>query len=182
MMLAVYLSMLEKEEDIQKVTTVYEKYYKLMLWEANRILGDSQDAEDAVHDAFCKIIKYIFKLEEAESPKTKVFVVTVTRNRARDIRKSRNRKWIRFQEYDDDLFYGNVNNVDAFVEGEAAKVILEQLSERYFELALLKFDMGFKNEEIAELCGMSKDNVDKTMTRIRKKAKELAAKLEGNNG
>lgn len=181
MMLTVYLSMLEREEDIQKVTTIYEKYYKLMLWEANKILRNQHDAEDAVHDGFCKIIKFLNELEEAEGPKTKAYVVTVARNRARDLQKARYRRNKRFQEYDEEVFYGIGNNIDSFIEREAAKMILEQLKERYLELALLKFDMGFTNEQIAEICGLKKSNVDKTMTRIRNKANELAAKLEGND-
>ena len=56
-MLQFYLQLLETEEELQKFTQLYETYRKLMHWTAEGILHDEHLAEDAVHEAFLRIIQ-----------------------------------------------------------------------------------------------------------------------------
>ncbi|MCI6536705.1 MAG: hypothetical protein MR443_03535 [Lachnospiraceae bacterium] len=50
----------EKKEET-KAEQLYSKYYKLMLYAAMELLNDQMAAEDAVHEAFIKIIKIWIK-------------------------------------------------------------------------------------------------------------------------
>lgn len=50
----IYLQMIESEADKSKFEQLYLKYRSLMLRVAMRILHNEQDAEDAVHQAFCR--------------------------------------------------------------------------------------------------------------------------------
>ncbi|EGT4060805.1 sigma-70 family RNA polymerase sigma factor, partial [Clostridioides difficile] len=52
----IYLSIIDSEEEKDKFEKIYEKYKKLMFYIANQILQDEQLSEDAVHNAFLKII------------------------------------------------------------------------------------------------------------------------------
>lgn len=45
-----YSSMIESDEDKSKFEIIYNTYKKLMLYHANKILGDTRDTEDVVHE------------------------------------------------------------------------------------------------------------------------------------
>jgi RNA polymerase sigma-70 factor (ECF subfamily) len=51
-MIAIYLSIIDSEQDKNKFEILYTTYRKLMFYVANRILKDQYLAEDAVHQAF----------------------------------------------------------------------------------------------------------------------------------
>lgn len=56
-MLVYYLQMLDTPEEKVKFEQIYLKYRGLMYQVADGILHNRQDAEDAVHNAFLRIIK-----------------------------------------------------------------------------------------------------------------------------
>ena len=58
-MLALYISLLDTEEQISKFEHIYTKYKGLMFYTANGVLHDSYLAEDAVHETFLDIIRII---------------------------------------------------------------------------------------------------------------------------
>ena len=63
-MLQLYLQLLDTEEEKQGFELLYETYRKLMHWVANNILHDEKLAEDAVHEAFLRIIKNFHKIND----------------------------------------------------------------------------------------------------------------------
>lgn len=84
-MLALYLSMIETEESKNKFEKIYDKYRDLMLYLANRILKEPHLAENAVHDAFLRLIKYIDNIDDIDCHKTKSLIVIVTESASKDI-------------------------------------------------------------------------------------------------
>ncbi len=56
-----YLSLLDTEEEKSKFEQLYYQYRKLMYLCAWEVLRDEQLAEDAVHEAFIKLTKYLKK-------------------------------------------------------------------------------------------------------------------------
>lgn len=74
-MIQLYLQLLDTQTEQEKFEQLYYQYKRLMYWIANHILGDSHLAEDAVHEAFLKIIKNFHKIGEIHCPRTKNFVV-----------------------------------------------------------------------------------------------------------
>ena len=81
----IYLQMIEAPEERSKFEKLYLRYRDTMYAVAYRILQNPQEAEDAVHHAFLKIIENISKIQEIDCPKTKGYVVTIVENRAIDI-------------------------------------------------------------------------------------------------
>ena len=51
----IYLAVIDSPEGKIKFEIIYEQYKNLMFYTANKILGDTRDSEDIVHDAFLKI-------------------------------------------------------------------------------------------------------------------------------
>ena len=60
-MLMLYMSMLDTQEEKSKFEEIYIQYRKLMFVCAKSILKDDALAEDAVHNAFIKIIRHLQK-------------------------------------------------------------------------------------------------------------------------
>ena len=74
----IYLSLIDSLEDKRKFERLYIAYKQTMYYVANRILKDSYAAEDAVHQAFLRIINHLEKIDESDCRKTKAFLVVVT--------------------------------------------------------------------------------------------------------
>ena len=76
----VYLAALDSERERTKFEQVYLTYRQVMFYTANSILRDPQLAEDAVHQAFLRILDHMQNIGEVECPQTKSFVVIIVRN------------------------------------------------------------------------------------------------------
>ena len=48
----IYLAMIDSPEGRHKFEFIYNRYKNLMFYTASKILGDTRDSEDTVHDAF----------------------------------------------------------------------------------------------------------------------------------
>lgn len=91
-MLVFYLSVLDTPEERSKFEELYIKYGKLMKYVAYNILCDDALAEDAVHNAFLKLMKYLNKIDEVNCHKTKSFIVIVTESVSKDMYMKRKRE------------------------------------------------------------------------------------------
>ena len=74
-MLFIYLSLIDSEENKDKFETLYLRHRKLMKYIALDILGDEYAAEDAVHNAFLKIIANLDKFSEEDCQENKNLIV-----------------------------------------------------------------------------------------------------------
>ena len=76
-MLMMHLSLIETQEDKSKFEELYYHYRKNMYLCAKRILKNEILAEDAVHDAFIRIIKYLKEIEDVRSDQTKNLIIVI---------------------------------------------------------------------------------------------------------
>lgn len=88
----VYLQMIESPREKSKFEVIYRLYRDKMYATAYAILGNPQDAEDAVHHAFIKIIENISKISDPECPKTKGYVVTIVENTSINLYRQKKRR------------------------------------------------------------------------------------------
>ena len=72
-------------EDTDKITTLYARYEQSMYREARAILHDDQLAEDAVHEAFLRLIRLRSRLGEPDSPAVQRYVRRTLRSAAIDL-------------------------------------------------------------------------------------------------
>lgn len=168
----IYLSMIESEDDKSKFETIYREYRDLMLYVADRILGDTKDSEDVVHQSFIKLIDVLEKIDEPKCHKTRALVVTVVERTAIDLyRRRRRENTVSLEEE-----YINVPDtaqVDAVADRTGLAAAMASLPTRYREVLLLRYDSGFSNWEIAGLLSMSEENVRKTIQRAKEKLGRL---------
>ena len=81
-MLVYYLQMLDTPEEKVKFEQIYLKYQGLMYQVADGILHNRQDAEDAVHNAFLRIIKKISRFQNTPAKDLAPQVAVIARNEA----------------------------------------------------------------------------------------------------
>ena len=174
-MLLFYLSLIESEEDKSKFERLYNNYAKLMKYIAVEKFKDEYLAEDAVHEAFIKLTRYIKGIDESDSHKTKAFVVIVVKSVCIDmLRKQNQDKSFSLEEIDN---MGYVSN-DSFknIELQYVYSVIESLSDTYREIIELKVFFDLSDKQIADIVGIDNAAVRKRLQRgreiLRKKLAE----------
>lgn len=173
----IYLAMIDSDADKSKFEIIYNSYKNLMLYQANKILGDTNDTEDVVHESFLKIIKIIDEIEVAKCPKTRNLVVTIVERTAIDL--YRRRQKVPIVAMDEE--YINVpepKDIEDLHDKTDFAAAMAMLPTRYREVLLLRYDSGFTEAEVAVILSMSQENVHKTVQRAKKKLGEILERQE----
>jgi len=177
-MLPVYLAMLDGEEEKSKFELLYLTYRKLMFHVANGILNDEGLAEDAVHQAFLKILKNFDKVGEISCHKTRSYVVIIVRNAAINMYNSRKRHSAVPIKEAAFCAAGNFPEQTENLDGLAKAVL--KLPAIYKDALKLKYVQEFSNAEIAGMLGISESAVRKRLERARRMLEEIMGR-EGNS-
>ena len=170
--LFIYLAMIDSPDEKQKFEIIYQTYRQLMYYVANHILGNTQDAEDVVHDAFIKIIENIEKFSDPKCPQTRAFIVTITENKAIDLyRKRKSHDIIPLEE----AYIGvpEPSKIEQIEESDALTKAILSLPGRYREVLLLKYAQGYSMDEVAAILSTTGENVKKLIQRARKKLEAI---------
>ena len=91
-MLALYISLLDTEEQISKFEHIYTKYRGLMFYTAKGVLQDSYLAEDAVHETFLDIIRIIDSIRANNEKELSQFLRVMTHHKSVDMVRRCNRQ------------------------------------------------------------------------------------------
>ena len=143
------------------------------------ILENKYDAEDAVHEAFMRVMKKLTKISEINCPQTHAYLLIIVKRVALKIL-SKQTKTIVVDtdtvEITDD--FGLEEYVISNMEVERIKYILEQLSDDYYEVLFLELFMEFSISDIAEQLRLTYENTKKRLQRAKKKFREIAEEKE----
>ena len=162
----IYLADIEAPRDKSRFVQIYETYQGLMFHTAFRLLGQPQDAEDAVHEAFLAIAQNISKISDPMCKKTKAYVVTIVENKAIDqLRRRKRRPTVPLEDWQgiETQPQGDDHLADCMLRLPAA--------ER--QVLWLKYYHGYELREIGPMLGLSYDAV----TRLHRRAKEQLREL-----
>ena len=178
-MISFYLSLLDTPEEKSKFEQLYRLYRQDMFKMAYGILENKYDAEDAVHEAFMRVMKKLTKISEINCPQTHAYLLIIVKRVALKIL-SKQTKTIVVDtdtvEITDD--FGLEEYVISNMEVERIKYILEQLSDDYYEVLFLELFMEFSISDIAEQLGITYENTKKRIQRAKKKFREIAEEKE----
>jgi RNA polymerase sigma-70 factor (ECF subfamily) len=176
-MLAVYLAMLDDDEDRERFEELYLKYRQDMYSVAYKVLHNVHDAEDAVHQAFLRIANNFEKIEEVDCPKTKAYTVIIVRNVAINIY-NHNKKSSAYNVSIDTDAGSTIVDDSTFNEVDYQYLVskITSLPDIYKDVLYLKHVQGYSNDEISQLLDVSKDAVYKRLQR----AKSLLLDLLNN--
>lgn len=170
-MLAIYLSMLETEEQRDKFEWLYHRYVGMMYQVALSVVKEHFWAEDIVHETFLILIRMIDEVRTDDPKETTKFLKVVTHNKAIDeLRKlDKTQPWsndaLEYQaeerQADPESIAINAENFDrlvACVEG------MDMLYRAPLELRM----QGYKISQIAKFLEMNPQTVKVRLYRARK--------------
>ena len=80
-----------KEEDGETLELLYRTYKNKMFYIAMKLLEDSAEAENIVHDTFLILLEHLERIGDIKDKKTWNYIVTILKNRCFD--------WMRKQKY-----------------------------------------------------------------------------------
>lgn len=181
----IYLQAIQNESDRNQVEEIYHKYASTMLYTAQSILKDKYRAEDAVSQAFIKIIDNLQKFSFESCYKTKGLIVIIVKNICYDILKSE--KYTKAAS--DDL--ENVPDVTGDIPLEhmlteedygSVRACLNNLTGTFKDILRLKYVYEYTNADIAKILGISESNARMRLHRAKLALMQELKKEEICNG
>lgn len=147
---------------------LYNNYSKFMFKTAYTILDDKSLAEDAVQQAFIKIIKNLSKIDENNVKKTKNFIGLITKNTAIDIyNKVQNEPIALDDNYTSDMKYDISCIIIDRETIDRLKIHIKALKPIYQTPLFLYAEQGLSVNEIAEILDIKPKTVQKRIERAR---------------
>jgi RNA polymerase sigma-70 factor (ECF subfamily) len=158
-----------------KLDELYDRYGEKMYHYLTLRLDSSEDAEDVLQEAFCRLARYSVRWALVRKPRA--FVFKVLRNEAnRFLRRRLN------ERTGERTNPGEANRPASVIErpNENAAVLvagaLAQLPDEQKEIIILKIFQDFTFKEIASICGLS---INTAASRYRYGIEKLRSLLEG---
>lgn len=153
---------------------LYERYKGMMFRIASAFFPDQQDAEDAVHQSFLRIIEHLDRIGTADSPETRSYITAVCRTCSIDLLRKKRRETptdaAEFFEADPPPYPGEDPLADAF----------GRLAPQDRELLLMRYHLGYRNAEIAGKLHIRNDAVRKRLQYARARLKALLEEADEN--
>lgn len=173
-MLIFFLSMLETAEDKQEFAELYEANRDRMFCIAKSILHDEYLAEDAVNQAFLKLIYVFSKIKDFSCNQMRNYLVIIVRNTSIDIYNKREK----IVEVSFDESYATDDQYEDAAFGiplEYSEVVeaIDRLPEIYSEALYLSYYAGLSVNEIARSLNLSVSAVKQRLMRARSKLRAM---------
>mgnify|MGYP000020713998 CR=1 FL=1 len=165
----IYLFMLESDEEKHLFKELYERYGNAMLRVAQRYFpSDLTAAEDAVQNAWLKVIKNFSKIQEDSSNKRGAYLVTIVKNESISL--------LRKQRQDISLDEMLVAEQENTTEDSKSSIIeiIRNMPEVYRAVLELRFVEELSTREISKLLHLSESAIN---TRIHRGRALLIKKL-----
>lgn len=151
---------------MSKLEDVYAQYIKVMLYSANKVLGDMTLAEDAVQDAFTHIIKHPDHVLSIPIDDLKPYLIVVSENAARKLYRKQNKF---FETPLDEANLFGSNQEDTTIEKLSLADIfrMPQMSPEFRDVIILRYYYDMDTKSIAKSLDISVANVRVRLTRAR---------------
>ena len=166
---------------------IYFEYRHMLFNVAYKVLKDPDLAEDTVHSVFVKLAFKAEKIDDIFSKKTKGFLVVITRNTAIDIYRKRKRasKIISENKFDLAQMAGNEYLPQEIIISndtiDKLQSYIASLDSKYGDVLLLKYYNNLSNTDIADLMGLTVENVRVRLHRAKKMLADRIAEGESND-
>lgn len=167
---------------------IYKEYYPKILKYLTRLLNDKDEAEDFTQDVFIKVNEALDKFEGRSSLSTWIYKIAtnLANDRFRSVSFQKGTKqtlsgdFLEENKEDKNVWTGEKENTsDKILEKKemngCIKRYIEDVSENYKTVFVLSEYEGLKNQEIAEILGLS---IDTVKIRIYRARRQLKKKME----
>lgn len=172
-----------KNSDQSAQMQVYQAYYKAMYNTSFRILNDEFEAEDTMQEAFLTAFTKLdsFKGEVAFGAWLKRIVINKSLTQLKKDKKYQEVKMevVSKHEVEEEIIdYSNL-------QAQSVLMALQRLKENYRTVLTLNLIEGYDYEEISQILGYTNENVRTTISRAKKKLKQVLQEDQlniANNG
>lgn len=161
-MISTYLAIIGPDPDRERFARLYRDNYQRLARLAVQILGPGPRAEDAVHDAFMKLIQNYDALRDREGTRVAAWLAVVVKNTALDM--------LRKERHETALETALWEPAVPADEGEfhALVAMIRNLPEDYRRVLELRFVAEWSLAEIAQVTGLTESTVKTRIFRGRK--------------
>ncbi len=166
-MLSYLLALIDEETDKEFFVSLYEKYKKQMWFEANKVLKDSQMAEDAVHNAFISVAKNIKTVRAVEMKAIRAYLLRSAKNAAIDLIKKVSKEVSVENVYNPQDSAFN-DEIISFAEKAFINQLLEELPPKYRDVIYYHFVLGISEKEISKILDIKVNTVRQQVLRGRR--------------
>lgn len=153
----IYLSALDTQEDIDKFEMLYKKYRRKMYGIAYAILGNNEDAEDAVQNAFIKLANEFTEILQKSCNEIEAHVVIIIRNAAIDIYRRNKKVGIGNELTENIADEGDFS--DIIIAREMMFSVVKQLPAEYKDVLFLYVYEQRTAKETAKMLKISENDV-----------------------
>ena len=154
------------KNDISDIISVFNMYEQKMYHIAYAILHDSYQAEDAVMDAFVRLLEQQYTISDPAANATKRLIIQVTRSAAIDLYRKNSRESERQTLVDDPSAMQSAKGEDSFrFEVSDLESMLIHLPQIYRDVLYFSYVRELSAEEIARELGISQSAVRKRKER-----------------
>ena len=155
-MLAILLMALDDAQEADNLTLLVRTYQDRLYNRAFRLLGNREDAEDAVQQVFLALVKN-HSAPDIKNPACTAILFVVVENKAKNILKKNKRT-----ETDD--LHDSVPIASPVLSGEDLELLknaIGKLPDELREAIILNFYAGYTTKEIAKYQNVKQDTVQK---------------------
>lgn len=153
-----------EKASIRFVESCYLLYEQKMYQIAFKILRDEQQAEDAVSEAFLKLMKSDVCFEDAKSDDCKRYIITVIKHESITIYNKTKREREVVYLTDDEASF---DHPEEQTDGENIDLMVERLPHRYKEVVECLVGKNLSVKETAKTLGITESNVRKRFERAK---------------
>ncbi len=164
-MLQIYLAAADSAEDRSLIEFLYTEYKQVMYKTAVSILHNNEDAEDAVHEAFLRVIKNISKFRKYSCNENVSYLVIIVRGIALNMLAAKNNK----TDFSDDIPSAEDVEKTAEINLTYEQVVenINNLSPSLKNIATLMWVNQLSEKEISQLLNMNINTVRSSVSRAR---------------
>lgn len=176
-MLQFYLSLVETEEERNLITMLYTKYEQKMYRAAMDILHNKHSAEDAVHEAFIKIINKLSELTFENDVKTEALLVIIVRNISKNMYKKDKR--MESSEILEDIIEDN-NSFSEYhrLEETTAREVINKLPEELRQVIVMRYILEIDVKTIASTLSIAPTTVYARIQKARKVMRKILEEFD----
>ncbi len=165
------------QSNAELLEALFMTYRGKMYAVAFSILHNEGQAEDAVGDAFEKLLPYLENCQDVESDKTKKILTRFVKNTAIDIYRKNKRDWGNVSLEEKEYLMDFCDSIEEFTkhreEKESIEILKKELPDRYFQVLYLRYYEDIPVDEIAGMLHLSEANVYSRLRRSKRKARKV---------
>ena len=170
-----YIIHIDNAEDGDKFRIIYQRYSRLMIYCAKKIVNDHHIAEDITQQAFMKVIPRLKTISLKEPEKTKNLLITITERTAIEYYRKEMRKANSISLKDIDSLKTDSDMLVLLQKNPVEKAIY-QLPDIYKEVFVLKYCNQFSNHEISKILKVREGTIRQRLARGKEALREILKK------